>query len=170
MQHVQSDTQADSALSEFERMVKGAGSERAAKGLSSWSQFVAMMFCQLGRAPSPRELEGGLKSCEGKLAHLGIEAPARSSLFYANGHRPWELYEKVFYALFERVAAQFVGKKKFRFKSKLASLNSTVIDLCLSMFDWRGSAATQGGGQAASGARPRRLSAHLRDHHRGSRP
>jgi len=95
-----------------------------------------MLFCQLGRAHSLREIEGGLKSCEGKPAHLGIEAPARSSLSYANGHRPWELFEKVFYGLFDIVAATAVGKKKFRFKNKLVSLDSTVIDLCLSMYDW----------------------------------
>jgi hypothetical protein len=40
---------------EFERLVKETGSEYASKGLSSWSQFVAMMFCQLGRAHSLRE-------------------------------------------------------------------------------------------------------------------
>lgn len=49
--------------------------EYRSKGLSSWSQFVGMLFCQLGRAHSLREIEGGLKSCEGKLAHLGNEAP-----------------------------------------------------------------------------------------------
>src|SRR5512134_3194522 len=62
---------------EFERMVRQTGAEHAAKGFSSWSQFVAMLFCQLGRAHSLREIEGGLKSCEGKLAHLGIATPAR---------------------------------------------------------------------------------------------
>ncbi|MGB9577795.1 MAG: DUF4372 domain-containing protein [Halothiobacillaceae bacterium] len=59
---------------EFERIVKETGAEYRSKGLSSWSQFVAMLFCQLGRAHSLREIEGGLKSCEGKLAHLGIES------------------------------------------------------------------------------------------------
>jgi hypothetical protein len=103
-----------------------------------------MLFCQLGRAHSLREIEGGLKSCEGKLAHLGIEAPARSSLSYANGHRPWELFEKVFYGLFETVTAKAVGKKKFRFKNKLVSLDSTVIDLCLSMYDWAKFRTTKG--------------------------
>lgn len=98
----------------------------------------------MGRAHSLREIEGGLKSCEGKLAHLGIEAPARSSLSYANGHRPWELFEKVFYGLFEIVAAKAVGKKKFRFKNKLVSLDSTVIDLCLSMYDWAKFRRTKG--------------------------
>lgn len=81
---------------DFERIVKETGAEYRSKGLSSWSQFVGMLFCQLGRAHSLREIEGGLKSCEGKLAHLGITVPVRSSLSYANGHRPWQLFEKVF--------------------------------------------------------------------------
>ena len=129
---------------DFERIVKATGAEYRSKGLSSWSQFVGMLFCQLGRAHSLREIEGGLKSCEGKLAHLGIEAPARSSLSYANSHRPWQLYEQVFYRLFETVAAKAVGKKKFRFKNKLVSLDSTVIDLCLSMYDWAKFRRTKG--------------------------
>jgi hypothetical protein len=129
---------------EFERMVKETGSEYAAKGLSSWSQFVAMVFCQLGRAHSLREIEGGLKSCEGKLAHLGIEAPARSSLSYANAHRPWQLFEQVFYRLFERLSGSMRLPRKFRFKNRLVSLDSTVIDLCLSVFDWAKFRRTKG--------------------------
>jgi hypothetical protein len=131
---------------DFERIVKETGAEYRCKGLSSWSQFVAMLFCQLGRAHTLREIEGGLKSCEGKLTQLGIEAPARSSLSYANGHRPWQLFEKLFYALFETVAAKaaVVGKKKFRFKNKLVSLDSTLIDLCRSMYDWAKFRRTKG--------------------------
>lgn len=129
---------------EFEQRVKQTKAEYAAKGLSSWTQLVAMLFCQLGRAHSLREIEGGLKSCEGKLAHLGIEAPARSSLSYANAHRPWQLFEQVFYGLYERVAASVRGPRKFRFKHKLVSLDSTVIDLCLSAFDWAKFRRTKG--------------------------
>src|SRR5881409_620500 len=88
---------------EFEKLVRDTGAERAAKGLSSWSQFVAMMFCQLGRAHSLREISGGLKSCEGKLSHLGLrKAPSHSTLAYANEHRPWQLFEKVFRVLLDR--------------------------------------------------------------------
>lgn len=129
---------------EFERIVRETGAEYRSKGLSSWSQFVGMLFCQLGRAHSLREIEGGLKSCEGKLVHLGIEAPARSSLSYANAHRPWQLFEKVFYGLFETVAAKAQGRRKFRFKNKLVSIDSTVIDLCLSMYDWAKFRRTKG--------------------------
>jgi hypothetical protein len=129
---------------EFERIVKETKAEYRSKGFSSWSQFVAMLFCQFARAHSLREVEGGLKSCEGKLAHLGIEAPVRSSLSYANRHRPWELFEKVFYGLYEKIAAKVVGKRKFRFKNKLVSIDSTTIDLCLSMYDWAHFCRTKG--------------------------
>lgn len=129
---------------EFERIVKETGSEYRSKGLSSWAQFVGMMFCQLGRAHALREIEGGLLSCEGKLSHLGIEAPKRSSLSYANKHRPWQLFEGVFHGLYERMASKVTGRRKFRFKNKLVSLDSTTIDLCLSMYDWARFTRTKG--------------------------
>jgi hypothetical protein len=103
-----------------------------------------MMFCQFGRAHSLREIEGGLKSCEGKLAHLGIEAPAKSSLSYANAHRPWELYQKVFYGVLNTVSSSVKAPRKLRFKNKLVSLDSTTIDLCLSVFDWAKFRRTKG--------------------------
>jgi transposase len=118
--------------------------ERHAKGFTCWGQFVAMLFCQLGRAHSLREITGGLRSCEGKLKHLGITAPSHSTLAYANEHRPWELYQQVFLQLLERCRVQLVGKKKFRFKNKLISMDSTTIDLCLEMFDWAKFRQTKG--------------------------
>ncbi len=122
---------------EFQHMVKETKSERHARGFTSWSQFVSMLFCQLGRAHSLREISGGLRSCEGKLKHLGISAPSHSTLAYANEHRPWELYQLVFLKLLDRCQTEVKpGKKKFRFKNKLVSLDSSTIDLCLEMFDW----------------------------------
>src|SRR3990172_8817127 len=79
---------------EFQMLVKRTYAERHARGFTCWGQFVAMLFCQLGRAHSLREICGGLASCEGKLSHLGIAAPSRSTLAYANAHRPWQLDRK----------------------------------------------------------------------------
>ena len=130
---------------EFQRMVKETKSERHARGFSSWSQFVSMLFCQLGRAHSLREISGGLRSCEGKLKHLGIKAPSHSTLSYANEHRPWELYKLIFLKLYNRCSSQVnTGKKKFRFKNKLVSMDASVIDLCLKMFDWAHFRRTKG--------------------------
>lgn len=131
---------------DFERLVRATGAEKRSKGFSSWGHLVAMLFCQLGRAHSLREIEGGLKSCEGKLAHLGIEAPRRSTLAYANEHRPAQLFEQLFHTLSARLAAKMQGRarRKFRFKNKLVSLDSTLIELCLSMFDWARYTRTKG--------------------------
>ncbi|MFH0786995.1 MAG: IS4 family transposase [Pseudomonadota bacterium] len=129
---------------EFENTVKETKAERHSKGFTCWGQFVSMLFCQLGRAQSLREIVNGLRSCEGKLKHLGISSPNRSTLAYANEHRPWELYQKIFFHLLRRCRNQVVGKKKFRFKNKLVSLDSSVIDLCLSLYDWAKFRRTKG--------------------------
>lgn len=129
---------------DFQLAVKETKAERHARGFSCWGQFVAMLFCQLGRAHSLREIAGGLRSCEGKLKHLGISAPNRSTLAYANEHRPWELYPKVFLQLLDRCQTQAQGKKKFRFKNKLVSLDSTTIDLSVTLFDWAKFRRTKG--------------------------
>ena len=122
--------------SEFEKAVRTHRADRAAKGFDCWTQFVAMLFCQLGRAHSLREICGGLASVEGKLNHLGVgNAPKRSTLSYANAHRPWQLFEEVFMQLLGRCQG-IAAPKPFRFKNRLFSLDATVIDLCLEMFDW----------------------------------
>jgi len=122
---------------EFHRMVNEHQAEYKAKGFSCWQQFVAMLFCQLGRANSLNEITKGLATCEGKLSHLGITAPKKSTLAYANEHRPWELYQSVFFGLLERARLVAVNAgRKFKFKGKLYSIDATVIDLCLSMYEW----------------------------------
>ena len=123
---------------EFEAAVREHKAERHARGFSSWAQFIGMLFCQLGHAQSLREITGGLASCEGKLKHLGVDkAPKRTTLSYANQHRPWQLYEAVFHQLVKRCQCEAqTQKRKFRFKHKLLSLDSSVIPLCLSVFDW----------------------------------
>jgi len=133
---------------EFEQAVKHHKAEYHARGFSSWGQFIAMLFCQLGRAHSLREICGGLASCEGKLKHLGVpDAPKKSTLAYANEHRPWQLYETVFHQLLgkcQAVVAKRGGKKKFRFKNKLMSLDASTVDLVLSLFDWAKFRRTKG--------------------------
>jgi hypothetical protein len=123
---------------EFERAVRDTKAERHARGFTSWGQFVAMMFCQLGNAESLREICNGLAASEGKLKHLGVpRAPSRSTLSYANEHRPYELYERMFQCVWNRCSGEASQqKRKFRFKNPLVSLDSTTIDLCAEVFDW----------------------------------
>lgn len=132
---------------EFEQLVRRHQGERYAKGFTCWQQFVALLFAHLAGAHSLREVCGGLRSCLGKLVHLGIrEAPKRSTLAYANAHRPWELYQDLFYLLLARVRSQGPGRgHQLRFRNRLLSLDSSVIELCLSLFPWADFNRTKGG-------------------------
>lgn len=131
----------------FNRLVRKHQAERYSKGFSCWDQFVAMLFCQLAQAKSLREICGGLACTLGKVKHLGLQgAPNKSTLSYANSHRPWELYRDLFYQTLDvcRQASMDI-RRKFRFKNKLLSLDSTTISLCLSLFPWADFRRTKGG-------------------------
>jgi len=130
----------------FDRTIRELDAERGAKGFRSWDQFVAMLFCQLGSADSLREICGGLSTALGRMVHLGLkEAPKRSTLAYANSHRPWQVYQAIFEQLLDRCQV-LAGERRrpFRFKNPLRLLDATVIDLCLEVFDWARFRRTKG--------------------------
>ncbi len=131
----------------FEAAAGEHKAERHARGFTCWQQFVAMLFCQLGHAQSLREICGGLAATEGKLRHLGIlDCPKATTLSYANAHRPWQLYQSVFYTTLERCRAEALtrGQRKFRFKHKLLSLDASMVELCAESFDWAKYKRTKG--------------------------
>lgn len=133
---------------EFESLVARHGAERYSKGFSCWTQLVAMLFSQLARADSLREICNGMACCLGKLVHLGVEdSPSRSTLSYANAHRPAQLYEELFWRTCGRFRnSGMLGQHKpFRFKNKLLSLDSTTISLCLNLFPWASYRRSKGG-------------------------
>ncbi|MCB2215736.1 MAG: IS4 family transposase [Desulfobulbaceae bacterium] len=134
---------------EFAQLVTKHQAERRAKGFTCWTQMVAMLFCHLAHADSLKEICGGLACCQGKLRHLGIsKAPNKSTLSYANQHRPAELFEELFWTMTRRFRALgSLGnrKRKFRFKNKLLSLDSTTISLCLNLFPWAKFRRAKGG-------------------------
>ncbi|MGH9438091.1 MAG: IS4 family transposase, partial [Terriglobia bacterium] len=131
----------------FERLVRKHRHEAGAKGFSSWQQFVAMLFMQLGQAHSLREIELGLGSLTGKLGHLGLSAPpARSTLAYTNEHRSWQLYEDLFQVVLAgaRDLAQQRSWHRLPFKKRLFSIDATTIDLCAETFNWAKFRRTKG--------------------------
>lgn len=125
---------------EFDALAHEHGVDRYAKGFRTWTQLVAMLFSHLGRAESLREICHGLTGCLGRLVHLGVrKAPVKSTLAYANEHRPAGFFEALFFLMLGRFRTdRKLGpcRKAFRFKNKLRSLDSTTISLCLSLFPW----------------------------------
>lgn len=137
---------------EFGSLVRRHEAEKGAKGFSCWTQFVAMLFCQLAHADSLREICNGLSCCQGKLIHLGVtRAPNKSTLSYANEHRPAKLFEDLFWTASQRFREQQgmgIRKTRFRFKNKLLSLDSTTFTLCLGLFPWARFRRAKGGVKA----------------------
>ena len=152
---------------EFQALVKRTHAERHARGFTCWGQFVAMLFCQLGRAHSLREICGGLRSSEGKLKHLGITAPSRSTLAYANEHRPWQLYRAVFQELLAPVPAPGPGPAEVPVQEQAGEPGLDGHRSVRDAVRLGEVPAHEGGGEAALPAGPRRLPAQRGGHHRG---
>lgn len=134
--------------SDFQRLVNKHQAERNAKGFTSWSQFVSMLFCHFARADSLREISNGLACCIGKLSHLGLrKAPPKSTLAYANSNRRAELFEELFYSSLSAFRGRkMLGvRKPFKFRNRLVTFDSTTITLALEAFPWAKYRSKKGG-------------------------
>ena len=132
---------------EFEGLARKHGTGRKPRKLSRWGQFVAMGMAQLSGRRSLRDIVSNLSAQSRKPCHLGVGEVSRSSLARVNAEKPWELYRDLFGALLGRCRSASPGHG-FRFKNPLYSLDSTVVDLCLSMFPWAKFRRTKGGVKA----------------------
>ena len=125
--------------SHFEKMVREYKTEHGAKGLRSWTQFVAMLFSQISGQHGLRSIERGMNNQRNSWYHMGIANTEReikrSTLSYANAHRDSDLFKSVFESLLAE-AQPFKEKHGFRFKNPLYSIDTTTIDLCLKLFPW----------------------------------
>ncbi len=122
----------------------GFAPKRKYRKLSRWGQFAAMMFAQITQRTSLRDLESSFSAHSSRLYHIGSGGVRRSTLADANSNRPADFFQVLFERLYQRCES-IAPKKKFRFKNKLYSLDSTVVDLCLSLFPWASFRSTKGG-------------------------
>lgn len=128
---------------EFEKLVSEHGAEYHARGVKSWSHFVAMLYGQLAGQDSLRGIEAGLATQGSHLYHLGVKPPGRPTLAYLNAHRPHELFKSVFLKMLSKCQA-VAPKHKFRFKNPLYSIDASLIKLSLSLYDWAKFRRTKG--------------------------
>jgi hypothetical protein len=104
------------------------------KGINAWTHLVSMLYCQFGNCQSIRDISFGLRSATGNLNHPGVtRAPSKSSISYINAHRGWTFFRDVYFSLFKEFK---VKVNRIRLNRKLFILDSTLITLCLSLFDW----------------------------------
>ena len=131
--------------SHFQKQVKKLKTEHGAKGFSSWAQLVTMLYGQVSNQHGLRILEQGMNSQRNCFYHLGITREIkRSTISYANANRDSDLFMVVFENLLLKAQALNV-KHGLRFKNKLYSIDSTIIDLCLKLFPWADFRKEKGG-------------------------
>ena len=125
---------------EFRKSVNLYQTDKHSKGINSWTHLVTMLFLHLAKANSIREVTNGLKSITGNLNHLGIEhkTPSKSSLSYINGHRDWHMFREFYFSLKNELQGRGYLKRKMfnEIDKKIYLLDSTVISLCIKIFDW----------------------------------
>jgi hypothetical protein len=120
----------------FENLVKERGADRYTKRLSTWNQFTALLYAQIGGLESLREIESAFSVQAMRTYHLGLPAQiCRNTLSHANGRRDWRIYEGLFYKLLAR-CRDLTPKHKFNFKNPLYIIDATTVSLCLSLFPW----------------------------------
>jgi hypothetical protein len=123
---------------EFQKCVARYGSDRYLKNLSCWDQYLAMAFAQLTYRESLRDIEACLRSVGAKLYHMGFRGNvARSTLADANESRDWRIYAG-FAQVLIAIARPLYARDPIGIDldQSLYALDSTTIDLCLSLFPW----------------------------------
>jgi len=123
---------------EFRRCVERYGGDIRLRGFSCWDQYLAMAFAQLTYRESLRDIEACLRSMQGKLYHLGFRGKvARSTLADANESHDWRIFAD-FAQVLIGIARSLHARDPIGvdLEQSLYALDSTTIDLCLSLFPW----------------------------------
>lgn len=131
---------------QFRRCVRRYKGNYKVKTFSCWNQFVCMAFGQLTFRESLRDVETCLRSRADQLYHLGIHGEVwRSTLADANRERDWRIYYDLAQLLIRRARALYQNEPTgLELEGAAYALDSTTIDLCLSLFPWARFRRTKG--------------------------
>lgn len=122
----------------FTRLVNRYGGDRYVKSLTCAEQFRVMAFAQLTYRESLRDIEVCLGAQSAKLYHMGFRQEIkRSTLADANEMRDWRIHAEFAQRLIAQARKLYVGETlDFELENTAYALDSTTIDLCLSVFPW----------------------------------
>lgn len=127
----------------FDQLVEEHQADRYVKSMTTWNQFVALLYAQASGKESLREVETGFNAQKNAWYHLGVNTAARSTLSDANQRRSPKIFEKLFYSLLHQ-CKEITPDNNFDFNNPLYTLDSSVINLCLSIFNWAKYRTTKG--------------------------
>lgn len=125
-------------LAEFHRCVERYHGEYKVKSFSCLDQFLALAFAQLTYRESLRDIEACLRSMPARLYHMGFRSRiSRSTLADANEQRDWRIYADVAQVLIREARELYAHEElDVQLEETVYALDSTVVDLCLSLFPW----------------------------------
>ena len=125
-------------MNEFRKCVTRYQGNRNIKSFSCLDQFLCMAFAQLTYRESLRDIESCLRSMQSKLYHMGIRSRvSRNTLAYANEKRDWRIYADFAQTLISIARNLYVDEPfELELDNTVYALDSTTIDLCLSLFPW----------------------------------
>lgn len=129
---------------EFETFVGQHDADRYTKSFSCWNQLTTMLYAQATEKDSLRDIEAGLSILDSTWQELGLRSAARSTIAYANKKRPAQIYESLFHAMLRRCEGILADTKRFSFQNPLRAVDSSTVDLCLSLFPWAKFRTTKG--------------------------
>jgi hypothetical protein len=123
---------------EFRRCVQRYQGDLRLRNFSCWNQYLAMAFAQLTYRESLRDIEACLGAMGGKLYHMGFRSPvARSTLADANESRDWRIFADFAHKLIATARGLYAQESMgVDLDQSLYALDSTTIDLCLTLFPW----------------------------------
>ncbi len=119
----------------FKKCVDRYEGDRYTKRFSCWQQMLVLLFAQAKGLTSLRDIEISLRSHYRKWYHLGLTSVARSTLADADTNRDADILKEVFYSLLEK-CRDLAPRHRFRFKNPLYTFDSTLINVCLSLYPW----------------------------------
>ncbi len=119
----------------FQKLENRHKTGRSSRKFGFKEQFTVMAFIQLAARRSMRDGLRALSAAGNRLYHFGLKPVARSTFADANNTRPVDFFKDLFAEMYG-LCAQKAPKHGFRFKSKLYSMDATVISLCVSLFPW----------------------------------
>ena len=122
----------------FRKYVNKYNGNYKVRSFSCWEQYLVMAFAQLTYRESLRDIESCLRAMKNKLHHIGIQSKvSRSTLADANEKRDWRIYSDFAYILINKAKELYKDEKLFdELDETIYALDSTTIDLCMTLFPW----------------------------------
>ncbi len=123
---------------EFRQCVERYHGNYKIKSFSCWDQFLCMAFAQLTYRESLRDIQACLRAAKQKMYHMGIRGKiSRNTLAHANQVRDWRIYADFAQVLIKKARELYINDSFGTELDQTAyALDSTTIDLCLSLFPW----------------------------------